>query len=88
MAAPNPRAARERKQKIFVAVGGLLLVALLAIQLPKLLGGSSTTEAAATAETTTDGTTSVPTPTAARPDRHEPSYVRTGPTPFVHRVRS
>jgi hypothetical protein len=38
---PAERAARERKQKIFVAVGGLVLVALLAIQLPRLLGGSS-----------------------------------------------
>lgn len=38
---PADRAARERKQKIFVAVGGLVLVALLAIQLPRVLGGSS-----------------------------------------------
>jgi hypothetical protein len=38
---PAERAARERKQKIFVAVGGVVLVGLLAIQLPKLLGGSS-----------------------------------------------
>jgi hypothetical protein len=38
---PADRAARERKQKIFVAVGGLVLVALLAFQLPRLLGGSS-----------------------------------------------
>jgi hypothetical protein len=45
---PEARAARERKQKIFVVVGGLLLVGLLAIQLPKLLGGSSTPEAATT----------------------------------------
>lgn len=61
MAKANPRAARERKQKIFVAVGGLMLLALLAIQLPKILGGSST-EAAATTETTLTGeaATSVP----------------------------
>lgn len=45
------RAARERKQKIFVVVGGLLLVAMLAFQLPKLLGGSSSSEAAATTDT-------------------------------------
>ena len=50
---PEERAARERKQKIFVVVGGLLLVGLLAIQLPKLLGGSSSTAA----ETTTTATT-------------------------------
>jgi hypothetical protein len=49
---PEARAARERKQKIFVVAGGLFLVALLAIQLPKLLGGSSSPEAAPAAETT------------------------------------
>jgi hypothetical protein len=58
---PEERAARERKQKIFVVVGGLFLVAMLAFQLPKLLGGSS--EAAAT--TTTEGQISAPI-TAAR----------------------
>ncbi len=46
---PDPRAARERKQKIFVLVGGLVLAAMLAFQLPKLLGGSSSSEAATTA---------------------------------------
>jgi hypothetical protein len=62
MAAPtNPRAARERKQKIFIAVGGLFLVALLAIQLPKILGGSAT-EAAATTETTVAGEETTVTP--------------------------
>lgn len=61
MAATNPRAARERKQKIFVALGGLFLVALLAIQLPKILGGSGT-EAAATTETTAAGEGAIPTP--------------------------
>jgi hypothetical protein len=50
---PEARAARERKQKIFVLVGGLLLVAMLAFQLPKLLGGSSSESAAAADETTT-----------------------------------
>jgi len=59
---PEERAARERKQKIFVVVGGLFLVAMLAFQLPKLLGGSSS-EAAAT--TTTEGQISAPI-TAAR----------------------
>ena len=52
---PEARAARERKQKIFVLVGGLLLLAMLAFQLPKLLGGSSSsssTQAAATDATT------------------------------------
>lgn len=60
---PEEKAARERKQKIFVLVGGLLLLALLAIQLPKLLGGSSTPEAAAT--TASDTTT--PTPAGGSP---------------------
>jgi hypothetical protein len=46
---PEARAARERKQKIFVVVGGLLLLAMLAFQLPKLLGGSSSPEATPTA---------------------------------------
>ncbi len=51
---PEERAARERKQKIFVVVGGLLLLALLAFQLPKLLGGSpSSSEAATTSDTAT-----------------------------------
>ena len=52
---PETRAARERKQKIFVAVGGLFLVAMLAIQLPKMLGGSSSPEAVPVT-TTTDAT--------------------------------
>lgn len=56
---PEARAARERKQKIFVVVGGLLLVGMLAIQLPKILGGSSTPEAAP--PTTTDAS-GLPTP--------------------------
>lgn len=58
---PEARSARERKQKIFVAVGGLLLVGMLAIQLPKILGGSSTPEAATV--TTTDAA-GLPTPAA------------------------
>ena len=63
---PEARAARERKQKIFVVVGGLFLLAMLAFQLPKLLGGSSPTEAAAT---TTEPTTLVgqAAPTGAAP---------------------
>jgi hypothetical protein len=52
---PEERAARERKQKIFVVVGGLFLVAMLAFQLPKLLGGSSAPEAAATTTATEPG---------------------------------
>ena len=50
---PEQRAARERKQKIFVVVGGIFLLGMLAIQLPKLLGGSGEPAAATT---TTPGT--------------------------------
>ena len=46
------RAARERKQKIFVIVGGVLLLGLLAFQLPRLLGGSETPAAEPAGETT------------------------------------
>jgi hypothetical protein len=49
------RAARERKQKIFVAVGGLLLLAMLAFELPHYLGGSSSSSGTpATTTTPTD----------------------------------
>jgi hypothetical protein len=61
---PEARAARERKQKIFVVVGGLLLVAMLAFQLPKLLGGSSPEATAAGDETTTLPGQPAPTATA------------------------
>jgi hypothetical protein len=61
---PEARAARERKQKIFVVVGGLLLLGMLAFQLPKLLGGSSSAEAAPTT-TTTSVVPGQPTPTGA-----------------------
>jgi hypothetical protein len=37
----DERAAKERKQKIFVLIGGVLLLALLAFQLPRILGGES-----------------------------------------------
>jgi hypothetical protein len=63
---PEARAARERKQKIFVVVGGLLLLALLAFQLPKLLGGSPSPESAATETTSTlPGQLTTPTGTTA-----------------------
>ena len=61
----NARAARERKQKIFVAVGGLFLLAMLAFQLPKLMGGSSS--AAATTETTAVDGAATPTADTAVP---------------------
>jgi hypothetical protein len=61
---PEARAARERKQKIFVVVGGLFLLALLAFQLPKLLGGSSAEATAAQATTTQTPSTPGATPSA------------------------
>lgn len=45
---PEARAARERKQKIFVAVGGVFLLIMLAIQLPNLLGGGDSAAAPTT----------------------------------------
>jgi hypothetical protein len=67
----SAKAARERKQKIFIAAGGVVLLLLLAIQLPKLLGGSQPATAGSTetstvaGETTPDGTTpSSTTPTS------------------------
>jgi hypothetical protein len=54
MATADARAARERKQKMFVAIGGIVLLALLAFQLPRILGGSSPSAEPA-AETTTVG---------------------------------
>ena len=60
---PEARAARERKQKIFVVVGGLFLVAMLAFQLPKLLGGSSPAEGASTTPVQTTALPGQPTPT-------------------------
>ena len=63
------RAARDRKQKIFVVVGGLFLLALLAIQLPKLLGGSEPTAAATTETTTTTTADGVAVPRSTLPCR-------------------
>ncbi|GIU95644.1 MAG: hypothetical protein KatS3mg012_2101 [Gaiellaceae bacterium] len=60
------RAARERKQKIFVAVGGVVLIVLLAIQLPKILGGSSGTQTSAR-PTTSTSTASAATPGSSTP---------------------
>lgn len=57
---PEQRAARERKQKIFVAVGSLVLVVLLAIQLPRVLGGSSSTAAEPATRSETASSTSGP----------------------------
>lgn len=75
----SERAARERKQKIFVAVGGLFLVVLLAIQLPRLLGGAS---AASTTTRTTIPTTGVATPTPT-PTSQTPTSLASSDRPLV-----
>jgi hypothetical protein len=64
---PAERAARERKQKIFVVVGGVLLLGMLAFQLPRLLGGSSPPAVAPAEESTlaSDPTTAAPRRVAA-----------------------
>jgi len=62
MVTPAERAARERKQKIFVVVGGVALLGLLALQLPRLLGGSSPSAAPAV-ETTAADPAALPTGT-------------------------
>lgn len=60
---PEARAARERKQKIFVLVGGIFLLVMLFLQLPRLLGGSGEPAAAPAAP----GSTSEPAQPGATP---------------------
>jgi hypothetical protein len=61
----DPKAQKERKQKIILAVGGVLLLAVLAFELPGLLSHSSSSATpATTAATPTDGTATTPAPTA------------------------
>ena len=54
----DTKAAKQRQQKIILAVLGVVLLAVAAIQVPKLLGGSSPAPAAATGTTGTTGGTS------------------------------
>ncbi len=64
---PDLKAQKERKQKIVLAVGGVLLVGVLALQGPKLLKHSSSTAATPAPATTTPGVVApapVGTPTA------------------------
>jgi hypothetical protein len=64
---PEERAARERKQKIFVVVGGIFMVVVLVFfTLPKVLSsGGSSPSSAATTETTPTAAGQVPTPTTS-----------------------
>jgi hypothetical protein len=78
---PEQRAARERKEKIFVVVGGLFLVVVLAFfTLPKLLGGGSSPSAAADTETTSTppGEVSAPGVSTPTPNR-TPAALATTP---------
>ena len=76
---PAERAARERKQKIFVAVGGLVLVGLLAIEVPKMLGGSSSPSSSSSL-TTQDATAVVSSGTSSGVSRS--LVAQTGLTSF------
>jgi hypothetical protein len=65
-------AQKARRQKIFLAVGGVLLLALAAFQLPKVFGGSSSTTSEPAAATSTpaavqSGTAVTPAPGAVTP---------------------
>jgi len=59
----DPQAAKEAKQKKILIVLGIVLLALLAFQLPKLMGGGNSTPAATPATTTTAATDAAATPT-------------------------
>ena len=61
----DTNAEKQRKQKIILAVLGVVLLAIAAIQVPKLLGGSEPTPAVAAEATDTDGTTSGSSASAA-----------------------
>ena len=66
---PDLKAQKERKQKMILAVGGVLLAGVLVLQLPKLLKHPSSTSAAPPATVTTPGdvTPSVPSVTPSSP---------------------
>jgi hypothetical protein len=78
-------AQKKRQQMIILAVGGVILLALVAIQGPKLLGGGSTPAPAtdatgttgSTASTTTGSTTTGSTPAAATTTVVAPGAPRT-----------
>ncbi|HLF68924.1 MAG TPA: hypothetical protein VI503_06215 [Gaiellaceae bacterium] len=97
----DPRAARERKQKIVVVVGGVLLLALLAIQLPRILGGSSSSAELAPPATSGEDPAAAPSTSSTRsvalvdtslrfppnPAKLRSFSVFTPKDPFVQQVR-
>lgn len=78
--------ARQRKQKIIVAVGGVVLVALLAIQGPKLMNRGSSA-ASTTSESTSASTTSEST-SAKTPSTAAGSETTVAATPVVRTVKA
>lgn len=65
---PDLKAQKARKQKIILAVGGVLLIGVLALQLPKLLKHSSSASATPAATITSpDGTTTPPAGSTTTP---------------------
>lgn len=81
---PDTRAAKEKRQKIFLAVGGLVLVLLLAWQGPKTLKalrGSSAADTAAPAPTTPGAVPAAPA--APKPVRLRQFDRYPGKDPFV-----
>lgn len=64
---PDLKAQKDRKQKIILAVGGVLLAGVLALQLPKLLKHSSSTSAAPPATVTTPGDAGTPAAPSVTP---------------------
>ena len=79
---PEERAARERKQKIFVVVGGLILVLLLAIQVPRILGRGSGSSSAAPTTTAADTASTDATTTTSSPQTRAPAGLVDTDRPF------
>jgi hypothetical protein len=64
---PNPQQARDRRAKIMLAVLGLVFVGVLALELPKIMGGGGGGSPAAAPAATTPTATATATPTVAAP---------------------
>jgi hypothetical protein len=88
------KAARERKQKIFLAVAGVVFVGLMVIQGPKLLkqvrGSESAAPAASSSKadsTTASGSTSTAVPASAATSAPAPAPVAHVPAPKSARTQ-
>jgi hypothetical protein len=83
--------AKAKKQKIVLAAGGVILLGLLAFQLPKLMKGSPTPPTSAVASTTTTaaGTAPVASATGAAPSQSSvPTSAELTFAPSVDKVAS